>query len=201
MTVNQLYTDHELFAQIAKDNEQSFSELFKRYDKRIYPFVLKMIRSESLAEEITQEIFIKIWNNRSRLVDIDRPDSYILTLAARHTLDHIKKRLNEKKMLQRLSVIIGGEGVDATGELMNFRDSSALLQQAIDKLPAQQKKVFLLSREEGLNYQEIGERMSISGNTVRNHLVEALRSIRSYLDRHNEAKITVVGCMLMLIGE
>ncbi len=133
--------------------------------------------------------------------DIDRPDSYILTLAARHTLDQIKKRLNEKKMLQRLSAIIGQEGVDETVELMNFRDSSALLQEAIDKLPVQQKKVFLLSREEGLNYHEIGERMNISANTVRNHLVEALRSIRYYLDRHNEAKITIVTCMLMLLGE
>src|ERR1700743_1184583 len=100
------HTDHDLFHLIAGANEAAFAELFRRYDRRIYPFVLKMIKSEAQAEEITQEIFIKIWRYRDKLMSIDQPEAYIFTIAARHTLDQIRKRLNENKMLQRLSATL-----------------------------------------------------------------------------------------------
>ena len=139
-----------------------------------------MIRSTALAEEITHEIFIKIWKNREKLDQIDRPEAYILTIAARHTLDHIKRRLNEARMLQRFSASSRADHND-TEEKMMLRDRATLVQQAIDQLPPQQKLVYRLSRHEGLNYEEIARQMNISPNTVRNHLVKALHFIRSYM--------------------
>ena len=192
------HTDHDLFRLIAGDDQMAFSELFRRYDKRIYPFVLKMIRNSALAEEITQEIFIKLWQHRAKLSSIDRPEAYILTIAARHTLDQIKKRLNENKMLQGLLASKEGSHND-TEEKLLLRDRAALIQLAVDQLPPQQKSVYELSRLEGMNYDQIAQQLQISPNTVRNHLVKALRSIRDYMDQQDELPAVLLACTLLFI--
>jgi len=144
-----------------------------------------MIRAQTLAEEVTQEIFIKIWQHRDKLSAIDQPEAYIFTIAVRHTLDHIKKRLNEQKMLQGLSAIQRQSHND-TEEHLLLHDKEALIQQAVDQLPPQQKTVYLLSRQQGLSYEDIARQLQLSPNTVRNHLVKALQFIRTWLDEQDK---------------
>jgi len=192
------YTDHDLFRRIATGDEGAFAELFRRYDKRIYPFVLKMIRTEAHAEEITQEIFIKIWRHREKLGLIDQPEAYILTISARHTLDHIKKRLNENKMLRRFSAAQDKTHND-TEESLLLRDKEALIWQAVDQLPPQQKAVYLLSRQQGLSYDQIAQELALSPNTVRNHLVKALQFMRQWLKRHDTLPAVLLACTNLLL--
>ncbi|MES1160314.1 MAG: RNA polymerase sigma-70 factor [Bacteroidota bacterium] len=192
------HTDHELFRLIASDEEAAFAELFRRYDRRIYPFVLKMIRTEALAEDITHEIFIKIWQHREKLPGIDRPEAYILTIAARHTLDYIKKRLNENKMLQGLAASKEGSHNDTEDKLLG-RDRAALVQQGVTMLPPQQRSVYELSRLEGMNYDQIARQLNISPHTVRNHLVKALQFLRDYLKEQDELPVTLLACALLFI--
>lgn len=192
------YTDHDLFRLIAQDDQAAFSEIFRRYDKRIYPFVLKMIRTPTQAEEITHEIFIKIWKHRDKLPAIDQPEAYILTIAARHTLDQIKKRLNENKMLQGLSASKENSHND-TEEKLLLRDRAALVQQAVHQLPPQQRSVYELSRHEGMTYEQIAAQLQISPNTVRNHLVKALRFIRDYMREQDELPVTLLAAALLLL--
>jgi RNA polymerase sigma-70 factor (family 1) len=193
LSFQEQYTDHDLFHRIAAGDEGAFAELFRRYDKRIYPFVLKMIRTEAHAEEITQEIFIKIWRHRDKLGEIDRPEAYILTIAARHTLDHIKRRLNENKMLRRFSAAQDKTHNDTEDHLL-LRDKEALIWQAVDQLPPQQKAVYLLSRQQGLSYEQIAKELALSPNTVRNHLVKALQSIRHWLQQQDRLPAVLLAC-------
>jgi RNA polymerase sigma-70 factor (family 1) len=192
------YTDRDLFRLIALGDEPAFAELFRRYDRRIYPFVLKMIKSQILAEEIAQEIFIKIWRHRESLSIIEQPESYILTIAARHTLDQIKKRLNEHKMLQRFSAGLSPTHNEPE-ELLLLKDTEELIQRAVDQLPPQQKSVYLLSRKQGLSYEEIGQELKISPNTVRNHLVKALAAIRIWLEQQDQLPLFLVCCAPFLL--
>lgn len=191
-------TDQGLFRLIAMGDETAFAELFRRYDRRIYPFVLKMIKSEVQAEEITHEIFIKIWRTRERLTSIDQPEAYIFTIAARHALDQIRKRLNENRMLQRLSASLPPAHNDPEEKLL-FKDKEALIQQAIDQLPPQQKSVYLLSRQQGLSYEEIAGELGISPNTVRNHLVKALQSMRNWLEQQDQLPVFLIACAHLLL--
>jgi RNA polymerase sigma-70 factor (ECF subfamily) len=192
------HTDRDLFRLIALGDEPAFAELFRRYDRRIYPFVLKMIKSPILAEEITQEIFIKIWRHRESLSVIEQPESYILTIAARHTLDQIKKRLNEHKMLKRFSAGLSSAHNEPE-ELLLLKDTEELIQRAVDQLPPQQKLVYLLSRKQGLSYEEIGQELKISPNTVRNHLVKALAAIRIWLEQQDQLPLFLVCCAPLLL--
>ena len=153
-----------------------------------------MIKSPILAQEIAQEIFIKIWRHRESLSAIDQPESYILTIAARHTLDQIKKRLNEHKMLQRFSAGLSPTHNEPE-ELLLLKDTEELIQRAVDQLPPQQKSVYLLSRRQGMSYDEIGRELNISPNTVRNHLVKALAAIRIWLEQQDRLPLVVVVCL------
>jgi len=176
----------------------AFEELFRRYDRRIYPFVLKIIRTEALAQELTQEIFIKIWQHRQKLAAVENPEAYIFTMAVRHTLDQVKRRLNESRMLQRLAAVRPLTHND-TEEALLLRDRAALLQQAVDQLPPQQKAVYILSRQNGLDYDQIGRELNISPNTVRNHLVKALQFIKTYMRDQDLLPTFLVSCILLLI--
>jgi len=198
LPVSELNTDSELFRRIAGGDTRAFEELFRRYDRRIYPFVLKIIRTEAQAQELTQEIFIKIWQNREKLAAVDNPEAYIFTIAVRHTLDQIKRRLNESRMLQRLAAVRSLTHNDTDEELL-LRDRAALVQQAVDQLPPQQKAVYILSRQGGLDYDQIGQRLNISPNTVRNHLVKALQFIRSYMKDQDLLPTFLVSCILLLV--
>jgi len=157
-----------------------------------------MIRTQTLAEELTQEIFIKIWQHREKLNEVTNPEAYILTIATRHTLDQIKRQLNESRMLEKFSAIMPHSHND-TDETLLLRDRAALVQQAVDQLPPQQKAVYLLSRQEGLDYDAIGRQLNISPNTVRNHLVKALQSIRSYLHDQDLLRTFFLTCALLLM--
>jgi RNA polymerase sigma-70 factor (ECF subfamily) len=191
------YTDQQLFRLIASGSEAAFAELFRRYDRRIYPFVLKMIKNSMMAEEITQEIFIKIWRHREALAVIDQPQSYIFTIAARHTLDQIRKQLNENRMLQRFSASLNPAHNDPE-ELLLLKDMSALIQRAVEQLPPQQRSVYELSRQKGMSYEEIGQQLNISPNTVRNHLVKALAAIRIWLEQQDQLPLLLVACLSVL---
>lgn len=158
-----------------------------------------MIKTGTQAEEITHEIFIKLWRHRERLVSIDIPEAYIFTIAARHTLDQIKKRLNENRMLQRLSATTPPTHND-TEEFLLLKDKEALVQQAIDQLPPQQKMVYQLSRQQGLGYEDIARQMGISANTVRNHLVKALQSMREWLDQQDQLPAILLACAQIWIA-
>jgi RNA polymerase sigma-70 factor (ECF subfamily) len=147
-----------------------------------------MIRNQLMAQEVTQEIFIKIWRHRESLSAVEQPEAYLLTIAARHTLDQIKKSLNESKMLQRLSARSASTHTDPE-ELLLLKDTEEMIQRAVDRLPPQQKAVYTLSRQQHLSYEEIGVELNISPSTVRNHLVKALAAIRIYLEQDNQKNL------------
>jgi RNA polymerase sigma-19 factor, ECF subfamily len=194
-----IYEEKILFAAIARGDQGAFAQLFKRYDKRIHFFALRMIKDDTLAEEITQEIFIKLWEKRSTLPEIDNPEAYILTIAANHTLNYIKKYLSAQKTLDRLAEMMREKFEADADELLLLHDSEAAVNQAIQKLPERQKQVYLLSREEGLDYEEIAKILHISRHTVRNHLVEALRSIRLYLEDQGHTSTPIIAFAILLL--
>lgn len=185
------YTDKDLFTLIADGDEVAFAELFRRYDKRIFPFTLKMIKSHAQAEEITQEIFIKLWSNRQKLIDIDHPEAYIFTVASRHTLDHIKKLRTQEKRMRSLSSRLT-ETSNATEETILYRESASLINAAVETLPDQQKKIYQLSRNQGYTNNEIAEMLNLSPNTIRNHLAAALRTIRKFITEKGRTTLSSV---------
>jgi RNA polymerase sigma-70 factor (ECF subfamily) len=174
-----LYDEKALLSEIARGDERAFKKLFDLYKGRFYSVVLKMTRSDEVAEDIVQDVFMNIWNKRERLVDIDNPSSYFFTAVYRRVYHHYRKIAQEKKLLQVVPPV--KESVNTTDEIVLARESNKLISQAISKLPPQQQRVFKLSKQEGLSREDVARQLQISPNTVKNHLADALKFIRTFL--------------------
>lgn len=172
-------------------DDDSFKRLFDGYKNRLYGYVLAVAHSPYIAEEITQEIFIKLWLCRDILHQVDNLDGYIFTIARNKTLNHLRKAAYDEKLLRELQQLAMPENNNVEERaLVNEYDQ--LLRDALTLLSPQRRLVYQLSRDKGLNHEEIADHLHLSRHTVKNHMVEALRHIRHYLGQHGSILVLVV---------
>jgi RNA polymerase sigma-70 factor (family 1) len=171
-------------------SDDSFKRLFDGYKNRLYGYVLAVAHSPYVAEEITQEIFIKLWLCRDILHQVDNLDGYIFTIARNKTLNHLRKAAYDVKLLRELQGLASSENNNVEERAL-VGEYERLLRDALTRLSPQRRLVYQLSRDQGLNHEEIALHLHLSRHTVKNHMVEALRHIRHYLGEN--------GSMLMII--
>lgn len=173
------YNEKTLLKKIAVGDDHAFRELFNLYKERFYAVALKMTRSDEVAEDIVQDVFMNIWTKRESIMNVENPSSYFFTCVYRRVYQHYRKIALEKKLLQAVSS--GKESVNTTEEMILAHESENLVFQAIAKLPPQQQLVFKLSKQEGLSREDIACRLNVSPNTVKNHLSSAIKFIQVFL--------------------
>lgn len=174
-----LQINQSVLSLISKGDEQAFRVLFDHYKDRFYYVALKMTSLEDIAEETVQEVFIQLWRQRTSLANVENPDAYFFTVLYRQVYQYYRKMALDKKLHLALQESLLAK--NTTDETVLSRESEQFIREAIARLPAQQQEVFKLSKEDGLSREEIAEKMQISPNTVRNHLAQAMRSVRTYL--------------------
>jgi RNA polymerase sigma-70 factor (ECF subfamily) len=173
--------------------EETFTSLFYSCKERVFAYVLAVSHSHYIAEEITQEIFLKLWLFRDHLYLVENPEAYLFTIARNKTLNHLRKARYDEKLMEDLKGLMRPSSNNVE-EHISSSESDRLLQEAITLLSPQRQLVYRLSRYQGLNHEEIAEEMRLSRSTVKNHLVHALRFIRTYLD-NNGIFIFILLCM------
>lgn len=177
MAGNILHNEVALIRLTSKGDEQAFKQIFDFYSNRLFAYVFKITNHEEIAEEIVMDVFLKVWTNRSDLAEIGRFDSYLYAMVRNRAFNIIKRIAHEGAIIKELSLNCT-EYQQNTEDTVIYNDVKHLLQDAIEKLPPQQKLVFMLSRDEGLKYQEIAEQLNLSKNTVKSHLKKAVSSLR-----------------------
>jgi RNA polymerase sigma-70 factor (ECF subfamily) len=169
--------EHHLLESLAAGDQNAFREIFHAYSPRIYGFALKLTRSQTLAEEIVQDIFMKIWVGRESLSAIDNLQAYLYTLSKNHAFNILKRISLEEIAKAKISKDLK-EVHHETEETIDFHESEEILNQVINRLPPQQKLVYSLCHQEGLKYEEVALRLNISRLTVKTHMQQALRTIK-----------------------
>jgi RNA polymerase sigma-70 factor (family 1) len=174
-------------------SDDSFKCLFDNYKNRLYGYVLAITHSHYTAEEITQEIFIKLWLCRDILSQVDNLDGYIFTIARNKTLNHLRKAAYDVRLLKELQArASAGAFSNNVEERAMVNEYDRLLQDALALLSPQRRLVYVLSRQRGLDHAEIARQLQVSRNTVKNHMVEALRFIRHYFVEHGSVLVLLV---------
>ena len=174
-------TDKDLLLLIQKDDKVAFYNIYERYSKRLYGFVIRYIKLEADAEEIVQEVFVKIWESRNK-IDVHSSFEYFLfTVAYNTTMSLLRKRSSEKKYLDYLKAIQINNAPDLIDEI-HFNELNAKVNSLLNELTPRQKEIFQLSREEGLTHDEIAKKLDISVNTVKKHIVNTLAFLKSRID-------------------
>lgn len=170
-------TEKELLTRVAEGQEAAFRQLFDIHYNKLAAFVQRLTKSSDITEELVQDVFVRVWLNRSELISINNFESWIYVLARNHVFNQLKKMAREKKQLldwfeEAEPGIFDAINNDEVVDLFSFLD------RAIEKLPPQQKKIYLLKRQEGLKNEAIAKQLNLSEKTVKRHFTLALRFIK-----------------------
>jgi len=182
-----IFQDHYnaklIFDSIAQGNKTAFESLFMQYKEKVYAAALKWTKSAYAAEEITQDTFIALWSSRTQLASVNDPQAYLFTIVANKVSRHLQKESNRNRILEvasRNKKAFSNE----TEETIYAKESNNSLEHAIAKLPPQKKIIYRLSHQQGKSYDEIADSMHLSRNTVKSHLLQAVKLIREYMREH-----------------
>ena len=183
--------EKELLLLLLKGNEQAFEKIYKLYSARLYGNLLKLVKSEAEAQEILQDVFLKIWENRQS-IDMEKSfRSYLFKIAENKVYDFFRKVARDKKRAAQLIALATNEYVPV-GELLQSDEKTAMLEKAIDALPPQRQQVFKLCKLEGRSYKEVSELLGISVSTISDHIVKgATKSIRDYFENNDQALLSL----------
>lgn len=165
---------------ISEGDEQAFAGLFYHFGAIIHPIVLKMVKDPVLAEDVVAEVFMKLWLIRTKLPVVDNLAGYIYRLATNTSINQLRRNKNEDKVMARLYLDMPGEN-NAVEHSYSAKELRASIQRAVNQLSPQRRRIYELSREQGLSRQEIAALMQISEFTVRNQLHNALQQIQASL--------------------
>ncbi|MGF7038931.1 RNA polymerase sigma factor [Mucilaginibacter lappiensis] len=177
--------ERELLIQVASGNEYAFRKLFMVHHQLLGVHMLRITNSVELAEEIVQDVFLKIWLTRETLVGVDNFKAYLFVISKNHALNCLKKLAKERLLIKTME----NNGFEALVPETIDTDTDMyynLLDEAIDQLPPQQQKVYLLSRHGRLKYAEIADQLELSRETVKKYLQIATTSITEYVHEHLE---------------
>ena len=183
MPKEKLYTEKIMMQLAAGGDEAAFTQLFYLYRHRLYSFALRITESPELAQDMVQDVFLKLWKDKSHLDKVENFGSFVFKMAQNQAINAFKRMANETLILAKIQneVLEFETGAE---ENVEYKEVQHLINDVLKKLPPQQNLVFKLSREQGLKHAEIAQLLKISPYTVKNHLVIALQTIREYL-RHN----------------
>ena len=172
---------NELLARISDNDEIAFMSFFDLYLKRVYNFIFKFIKDKKESEDLTQIVFIKLWEKRGMLKNITSVDGFIFTMAHRVVIDYF--RLTKSKHKINLENGYSGDSKSSSltsEDFINRHEFELIYNKALALLPPKRKEVFILSRHEGLSNKQISERLNISIKTVENQMTSALFSLKEY---------------------
>ena len=177
--------ERELIKRLINCDEEAFCDLYALYKNRLMYFAMKFLKSKEFAEDVFQDAFASVWQNR-RFLNPESPFSaYIYTIVRNRILNLLSTFENEKKLKE--SILSSAIEIDnETSQSILDADLSAIIEKAIENLTPQQSKVFEMSRKRFMSHKEIAAELGISVYTVQQHISTSLRLIRTYLTKYSE---------------
>lgn len=177
-------SNQHLVRLLQKGNVAAFDSLFEVYSSRLYAFAFKYLKNESDAEELVQEVFVKVWENRQNLKSELSFKSYLFTIS----LNYIRKHFNKKAIAIRYLESLQHDPAKADDQPMTGEDYDTVMQKInliIDEMPPRRREIFIKSKIEGMSSKDIAAELGITSGTVDNHVSEAIQQLRLRLKNEN----------------
>lgn len=157
-----------------------FHDIFLSYEKSLYQLALHLCKDADIARDIVHDVFMKLWEIRAQLQEIQSIEGFLFVLTRNKVMDHLRKVSSDERLKQAIwksmqDIVVTEE------DRLESKEFQEQLQSAIERLPPQRKAVYLL-RDEGYDYKEIADKLQISRHTVKNHVSAALKALRRVLN-------------------
>ena len=159
-------------------DQSALEELFNYYYPRLYNFSKSFLKIEDGIDDVLQEVFIKIWQNRESIKKTDTFNSYVFTITKNLLLNELRRKLNDSKTKNEIQNRSLAEEYHQF-EQIEFKELKEKLDFEIENLPENQKEIFILSRKEGLSHKEIAEKLKISTKTVEYHIRQSINILKN----------------------
>lgn len=171
----------QLMYQIAAGNEQSFKKLYDCFYKKLYHFAFAIVKTREAAEEVVEDVFIKIWKAREDLINIRNIKVYLYTATKNTSLNFLAKKARESITHPFDHIHIEVAEVNSPETLMITAELHKKIRHAVEALPPRCKIIFKLVREDKLKYREVAEILNISVNTIDAQMAIAIKKIMTAL--------------------
>lgn len=185
-----IHIDGYIIQELSKGSEKAFTQLYHKYSPVLYSTILRYVKDEDQADDLLQNVFIKIWEKRADLAQVKSIENWLFILTRNLVLNHLSKLAHDKRLFLTIAAN-SPVGSFHTQEKIEEREYASVLSEAIGHLPDQQKMVYQLATDEQLSYQEIADRLSLSRLTVKKHLELARKSVRGYLNQRFHPMVVV----------
>lgn len=173
------YNEIDLLKLVAEGNRNAFTHIYNSYRNKIYSIAYELTESTGVSEEIVQDVFLKIWVKRETLNEVEHFRAYLFTITRNYVFAALKKIARRESL--EVSAMEGTPLYHQdTEDQIQHNEYTRILQAAIDRLPEQQRQVYNLIKKEGLKREEAAAELQLSPETVKTHLAQAMRSIRTY---------------------
>lgn len=178
-----IYNDRLLLEQIKEGNKKAFEIIYLKYSARLYNFIASILYDRTMAEDITQTCFLKIWEKRQN-IDVEKSfSSYLFTIARNDVYKESERLVQASKYFEKISSNTSDLDEDTINKI-NALFLEAHIDELIEKLPPARREIFILNRRHHLTNKEISEKLNISEKTVEVQLYRSLRFIKEQLKHY-----------------
>ncbi|NVM67290.1 RNA polymerase sigma-70 factor (ECF subfamily) [Mucilaginibacter sp. SG538B] len=186
------HTDNRLLALIARGDRHAFAVLYRRYLNNLYRYVYSICYNKEEAEEIVQELFVKLWENRASLEQVISFKAYAFRAAKNLLLNHIRKARTESSAIDQLQQAPTAYTENLAEGKLFYSEHYRMAQHAIELLPDKRKQIFRMRLTDELSLDEIAEKLSISKSVVKKQLYLGIAFVRKYLLDHGQIVILFI---------
>ncbi|RLJ72012.1 RNA polymerase sigma factor [Pedobacter alluvionis] len=167
--------EKELLRKLRDGDESAFKEIYKCYAQRLVSKLIQILKSEEIAKDILQDIFMKIWEIRKTIDPELSFGALLYKMAANLSKNAFRRNIYDQLMRSEIDPDVGYNPMDDADDASQTR---ALLDMALSKLTERQRKVYVMHKLEGRSYQEISDELKISASAINHHIQEANKRVR-----------------------
>jgi RNA polymerase sigma-70 factor (family 1) len=190
--------EKELLSSLQLGNEDAFEQLYRIYSLQIFRKILSLVKEEEIAEELLQDVFLRIWEKRESIDPEKSFRSYLYCIAQNLVTDLFRRAAYDRKLLDHL-VVATTELYNPIEDRLDLIDGETVLQQALNSLSPQRRKIYMLCKIDGKSYKEISSLLGISTSTINDHVVKGTKSLKMYLASNEIAVIIFTAAVLFSI--
>lgn len=176
--------EEETMLLLSESNNAAFTHIYTQYQAVVFAYAHRITRSHPVAEDITQDVFLKIWEHRNAASEIRDLKKYLLTMCKHGAFDWLAKRARDQKAREEMGHCADAFHCD-TETAFQRHEYGDLLRSAIEGLPPKRKLIFTLCKINGISYDQAAKQLEVAPGTINDHIVKGTRFVKEYLRQYD----------------
>lgn len=160
--------------------EVYFMDIFKRHEYKLHTLVLNLTKSDEYAKDVVQDVFMKLWLQRSGIYSIVNVEMWLYNLTENRIIDFVQRTSSEKRLRDALWVNMKNSYMELFDDKISEKEYTGIIDKAIDLLPPQRKRIYRLSKADGFNYQEFRFYLKNSKSNIKNHISHMVYAVKNF---------------------